>query len=215
MGSDWHLDATLLGAWREGDDHAGEQLYNRHADAVARFFENKVREGAEDLTQATFVRMIESRERIREGVVFRAFVLGIARNVLREHLRKRAPGREVDPEVESMADLEPGPVTIAGRKAEHRLLLEALRRLPVDDQILIELSYWEQLRSEDIGAIMGLPGSTARTNLSRVRKKLAAVMAAIEVSPDVLASTVEGLEGWAAQLREQLGGSSNDAPPES
>ena len=61
------------------------QLFDRHADAIARFFENKVRDGAEDLIQATFLRMMEGRERIL-GESFRAFMFGIARNVLREHL---------------------------------------------------------------------------------------------------------------------------------
>lgn len=205
MTGDWERDAALLEAWRDGDSEAGEQLYNRHADAVARFFENKLREGAEDLTQATFLRMIEARHRIRDGVAFRAFVLGIARNVFREHLRELARGRSVDPEVESMADLAPGPTTVASNKQEQRLLLEGLRRLPVDAQIILELHYWEGLKTDDIAAIMDQVPATLRGNLAKARKLLSAVMAEIAASPELLASTIGGLEGWAAELREQLG----------
>ena len=111
--ADWHIDAALLEAWRGGDDRAGERLFDRHADAVVRFFENKVRDGPEDLTQTTFLRMLESKRRVREGVAFRAFVIGIARNVLREHMRELARGRAVDPEVDSMANLAPGPSSSA------------------------------------------------------------------------------------------------------
>jgi RNA polymerase sigma-70 factor (ECF subfamily) len=206
VSEDWDRDAALLDGWRSGDARAGEQLFDRHADAVARFFENKVREGAEDLTQATFLRMIEGRDRVRHGSVFRGFVLGIARNVLREHLRELARGRNVDPEVESMAELAPGPTTVAGVKQEQRLLLEALRRLPVDAQIILEFHYWEGLKTHDIAAIMDQIPSTVRGQLVKARKQLAAIMEALAASPDLLASTLGGLDGWAAELREQLGG---------
>src|SRR5690606_5591478 len=112
MTGDWSIDAKLLDAWRAGDQAAGSQLFDRHADAVARFFGNKVTTGAEDLVQQTFLVLIENRERIREGLTFRAFVLGVARNVLRDHLRKLAREREVDPEVEAMTDRAPGVSTI-------------------------------------------------------------------------------------------------------
>jgi RNA polymerase sigma-70 factor (ECF subfamily) len=201
---DWQQDAALLEAWRHGDDRAGERLFDRHADAVARFFENKVRVGAEDLTQATFLRMIEGRERIRDGVAFRAFVIGIARNVLREHLRELARGRQVDPEVECMAELAPGPSTLVGAREEHRLLIEGLRRLPIESQILLELFYWEQLKSHEIAAVLDVGASTIRGRLIAARAQLAKKMAEIAASPELLASTLAGLETWAAELQGQL-----------
>jgi RNA polymerase sigma-70 factor (ECF subfamily) len=204
MASDWQQDAELLDTWRSGDDQAGERLFDRHADAVARFFENKVRDGAEDLTQATFLRMIEGRERVREGVAFRAFVLGIARNVLREHIREQVRGRKVDPEVDCMAELAPGPSTVLGERDEQRLLLEGLRRLPIDQQILLELFYWEQLKSHEIAVVLELAPSTIRTRLIKAREALALKMAALAESPELLASTLAGLETWAEQIQGRL-----------
>jgi RNA polymerase sigma-70 factor (ECF subfamily) len=204
MSEDWQQDVALLDAWRDGDDRAGERLFDRHADAVARFFENKVRDGAEDLTQATFLRLIEVRERIRVGIAFRAFVIGIARNVLREHLREPGRGRQVDPEVDCMAELAPGPSTLIGAREEHRLLIEALRRLPIESQILLELCYWEQLNSQEMAAVLEVPASTIRTRLSRARAQLADRMAQLAASPEVLASTLQGLDTWAAELQGQL-----------
>jgi RNA polymerase sigma factor (sigma-70 family) len=204
MSEDWQQDAALLDAWRAGDDRAGEQLFDRHADGVARFFENKVRQGAEDLTQATFLRMIEGRERVRDGVAFRAFVIAIARNVLREHLRELGRGRQVDPEVDCMAELAPGPSTLIGAREEHRLLLEGLRRMPIESQILLELFYWEKLSTQEIGVVLDMSASTIRTRLSRAREVLAEKMAQLADSPEVLASTLQGLDTWAAELQGQL-----------
>lgn len=203
--SDWSVDVELLEGWRAGDLNAGRKLYDRHADAVARFFENKVCVGAEDLTQQTFMLLVESRDRIREGLSFRAFVLGIARNVLRDHVRKLARGRAVDPEVDAMADLAPGATTMIGHSREQRLLLAALRRLPIEHQIGLELFYWEEMDAREIAELMGISHSAMRSRLAKARALLRAAMEQLAESPEVLASTVDNLEHWASQVRAGLG----------
>jgi RNA polymerase sigma factor (sigma-70 family) len=202
-------DAELLAAWRRGDQRAGECLFDRHADAIARFFENKVRHGAEDLTQATFLRMLEGRDRVRLDAAFRAFAFGIARNVLREHLRELTRGRAVDPAVDSMAGLAPGPSTVVGARQEHQLMLEGLRHLPIDDQILLELYYWEELQTDEIAEVLGIPPSSTRRRLSETRARLDAKMAEIAASPELLDRTLRNLESWIAEVRQQLGGLQN------
>jgi RNA polymerase sigma factor (sigma-70 family) len=205
MTGDWSIDAELLEGWRSGDVAAGTKLYDRHADAVARFFENKVCVGAEDLVQQTFLVLVEARDRIRDGLTFRAFVLGIARNVLRDHIRKLARGREVDPEVEAMADLAPGASTVIGQNREQRLLLEGLRRLPLEHQIGLELFYWEEMDAREIAGVMGISHSAMRSRLAKARALLRDAIARLAESPEQLASTIDGLATWAAQLRARLG----------
>ena len=205
MTGDWSVDVELLEGWRSGDVAAGRKLYDRHADAVARLFENKVCVGAEDLTQQTFLLLVESRDRIREGLTMRAFVLGIARNVLRDHVRKLARGREVDPEVDAMADLAPGPTTVIGHNREQRLLLAALRRLPLEHQIGLELFYWEEMDAREIAEVMGISHSAMRSRLAKARALLREAMEKLAESPEQLASTLDGLAHWASQLRAQLG----------
>lgn len=197
-------DLELLTAWQGGDTVAGERLFEQHADAVVRFFKNKVRNGAEDLVQATFLRMLEGRDRLRDVRAFRAFVFAISRNVLREHLRELARGREVDPEVDSMAALIPGPSSVVGEREEHRLLLDGLRYLPVADQILVELAYWEGLDSGALGEIVGMSASSVRMRLMRARERLRQTMAELAATPTLLASTLEGMEGWAAEVRARI-----------
>lgn len=198
-------DAELLAAWRGGDQDAGERLFDRHADAVARFFENKVRRGAEDLTQATFLRMLEGLDRIRARSTFRSFVFGVAHNVLREHLREVYHGQRVDPAVDSMAGLAPGPSTVVGMRQEHQLMLEGLRHLSIDDQILLELYYWEELPTLEVAEILGLAESSIRRRLVDARHRLDIKMAAIAASPDLLARTLQNLDSWVAEVRRQLG----------
>jgi RNA polymerase sigma factor (sigma-70 family) len=204
MTHDWSVDAELLEAWRAGDVEAGARLFDRHADAVARMFENKVCVGAEDLVQQTFLVLVESRDRIREGSSVRAFVLGVARNVLRDHVRKLVRGRAVDPEVDAMADLAPGPTTVIGQNREQRLLLAGLRRLPLEHQIGLELYYWEEMDAREIAEVMGISHSAMRSRLAKARALLHQAMTRLAESPDELASTLDGLAQWASQVRAQL-----------
>jgi RNA polymerase sigma factor (sigma-70 family) len=137
-------------------------------------------------------------------------VLGVARNVLLRHLRDRARRPEFDPEVESMADQAPGLTSVIDGRQEHRLLLEGLRRLPLKDQMLLELFYWEKLKTHEIAEILEIPPSTARGRLATARASLGQMMAEIAESPELLASTMHGLDTWADELRARLRGRQNE-----
>ncbi len=201
---DWHVDAELLRAWRNGDADAGAQLYDRHAGAIARFFRNKLPDQAEELMQQTFLVLVESRDRIREDITVRAFLLGIARNKLLKCLEKLANNRVVDHEAESVFDLAPGASTIMARKREQRLLLEGLRRIPVEHQIALELFYWEGLSAAEIADVFGISHSAMRSRMSKARALLEEQMAKLSESSQLLDSTVAGLDGWAADIRAKL-----------
>ena len=90
-------DAQLLSAWREGDEDAGEVLFERFYDGLSRFFRNKAGEHAPDLIQRTFLVLLETQGRMREGTTFQAYLFGVARNILLEHYRgKRRDGERFD-----------------------------------------------------------------------------------------------------------------------
>jgi RNA polymerase sigma factor (sigma-70 family) len=201
---DWQIDVRLLDAWRSGDAEAGEQLYDRHVDAVARFFRNKLPDQAEELMQQTFLVLVESRERIREGLTVRAFLLGVARNKLLKCLEKKANNRVIDHEVDSVFDLAPGASTIIARKREQRLLLEGLRRIPIEHQIALELFYWESMSAAEIADVFGISHSAMRSRMSKARALLEAQMAKLSESTELLDSTVAGLDGWAAGIRGRM-----------
>ncbi len=204
---DTNRDIELLQRWRDGDEDAGERLLARHFDGVCRFFRNKVGDAAPDLIQQTFLACCESRERIRDEAAFRSFLFGVARNVLLGHYkRKRAAAERFDPLVESVVDLgEPSVGSLLGRRQEETIILQALRALPLDLQIVLELYYLEGLTARELGAIYGVtePGMYGR--LRKARSLLEAEIAPLTRSPELRESTVSGLEDWAAAIREYLG----------
>jgi RNA polymerase sigma-70 factor (ECF subfamily) len=198
-------DGALLERWRAGDTASGEALFERYYDMVERFFLNKVSSNVQDLVQETFIRCVESRDRIRDNDRFRVYMFGIAYNVLSGHLRERYRGdRAIDFNEDSVHDLAPGPGSVVAQRREHRLLIEALRNIPVDDQVLLELHYWEQLTTHQMAEVLGIPVGTARGQLQRARSKLEEVMQRLAESPQDLSSTLARLDDWAAECRQRL-----------
>lgn len=199
-------DEELLEAWREGDRSAGNELFQRHFEPIRRFFTNKVDREVEELVQSTFTRCVEARDRYQGRSSFRTFLFAVAHNVLREFFRAKDRNRTVDFDSTSAVDLGVGPATALGGRREQRVLLEALRRIPIELQVVLELYYWEQLSGSALGEVLGVPEDTARSRIRRAKQELAKALARIDASPDVLKSTVENLPGWAAKVRASLEG---------
>jgi RNA polymerase sigma factor (sigma-70 family) len=192
-------DEALLEAWREGDARAGAELFDRYFAAMSRFFRTKVGDGHDDdLIQATFLACAEGRNRFTGQGSFRSYLFGIAYNLLREHVRSRR--RETVALDEVVAeDFAPRPSGLLARKAEERLLLEALRKIPLEHQTLLELYFWEPLSARQIGEVMCLPEGTVRTRLRRAKDLLGRELARLSGEP--LESTLTRLDAWARAVR--------------
>lgn len=195
-------DSELLEHWRDGNSASGEELFERYYDAVERFFLSKVTSAAEDLVQETFKRCVEAHARIRHDGQFREFLFGIAVNVLNSYLRNvYRNGNPIDIDECPISDLEPGPGTLADRHREHRILLEGLRKIPVNDQVILELFYWERFKHREIAKVLKIPAASARRRLGEARQKLEAVMRELAKSPEELTSTLTQLDDWARNVR--------------
>jgi RNA polymerase sigma-70 factor (ECF subfamily) len=192
-------DASLLLAWKDGDRDSGERLLDRHFTSLTRFFRNKTRDPIDDLVQTTMLALLESAGRYRGEGSFQSFLFGIAYNVLRDHIRARA--RAFDPATDSVCDSAPGPSQALAEKAEQRLLLEGLRRIPLEHQTLLELYYWESMTAPDIATVLGVPVGTIRTRIRRAKTLVEAAMKAVATDARVLESTVTDLETWARSVR--------------
>ncbi|MCR9160142.1 MAG: RNA polymerase sigma factor [Nannocystaceae bacterium] len=197
-------DFELLEQWRAGDRAAGNTLFSRHFRPLFRFFRTKVAdEVAEDLTQVSFLACVDGRDKFRNASSFRTYLFAIARNQLFMHFRKLGRREAMTAfETQSMVDLGAGPSTLVAARAEQRLLLEALRRIPVDFQIAIELYYWEGLPTAEVATVLEIPEGTVRSRLTRAREHLAKQMRAIAESPKLAESTVADFERWAQSLRD-------------
>jgi RNA polymerase sigma-70 factor (ECF subfamily) len=196
-------DVELLQAWRAGDGRAGSELFDRYFERLYRFFASKVATGVEDLLQQTMMACVEGRDRLREDGSFRAYLFGVARHTLLAHFRRKArPGERIDATVQSLCDLEPSPSKLVARHAESRLLGQALRRIPLDLQVAIELHYWEGLRMEELAEALGFPAGTAKSRLRRAKEQLRVAMGELSADPSLTESTLRNLDQWAEAVRD-------------
>lgn len=200
-------ERELLQAWGAGDERAGAALFRRYYPAIARFFRNKVPEAAQDdLVQATFLACVDGRERLRDRSSLRSYLFSVAYKQLCSHYRQRHRGAApLDTAEVSVAELAPGPSTLVAQQREHQLLAAALRAIPLDHQVVLELCYWEELTAAQIGEILGVPVGTAKTRIRRARQLLGEQLEQLAEPTPGLDGTLADLERWAQGLREAMG----------
>ncbi len=197
-------DGELLAAWRAGDAAAGNELVQRHFTSIYRFFRNKVDGDLEDLVQEVFTKCVESRESGGPAENFRAYLFAIARNTVIDHYRS-SQRRHIDAASSSIVDLGASPTQQLREKQDQHLLLGGLRRIPIDDQVLLELVYWEGLKGREVAQLLNVPEGTARTRLRTAKTRLIAAIERLAESPDAFQSTLDNLERWSLSVRDYLG----------
>jgi RNA polymerase sigma factor (sigma-70 family) len=193
-------DFDLLDAWAGGDLAAGSTLFERHFDTLYRFFRNKVDHELQDLMQRTLLACVEGRTRFRRESSFRTYLFQTARFQLYAHYRDLRRSKDLDFAVITAADLQASPSGVIARKQDFRLLLEALRRIPVDHQIVLELSFWEELSGPEIAHVLGIPEPTVRSRLRRAGERLKAELECLGANPMQLRETTDDLHDWARRL---------------
>lgn len=200
-------DRELLDLWARGDRRAGNQLFQRHFDALFRFFRAKVPDGADDLIQRTFLRCVETHGKVRKPASFRYYLFGVARNVLLEYLEEKSRRQKREAPnflTSSVEDVAPTPSSALARAREEQLILTALRRIPLELQIVLELYFWEELRARELAEVLEMPEGTIRTRLRRAKQLFEEEIARLGESPALVQSTLCDLEGWAQRLRRGL-----------
>src|SRR5690606_6973077 len=108
-----------------------------------------------------------------------------------------------DPVRDTLADLGVTPTKLLLEKHSQRALLEAMRRLPLDHQLLLEMYYWERLRGLELADVFEVPEDTLRSRLRRARQLLKKALAAIESDPVKLKTTLQTLDDLIEDLHEQ------------
>lgn len=196
-------DFALLDRWSSGDSAAGNALFKKHFTAVYRFFEHKADGDIDELVQDTFLACVRGRSTFRRQSTFRTYLFAIARHSLYAYWRKRRKGA-VDVDEVSIASLSTSVGSRLARRQDRARLLTALRELPMEQQLLLELHYWEGLDGERIAEVFDVEPATTRSRLFRaraaLRERLSAEGGAAPADAD--------LDAWARELQRD-----DDAPP--
>jgi len=189
-------DQDVLDRWRAGDQSAGRELFTRYFSQLYRFFANKCEE-PDELIQTTMLALVKSKDQFAGRSSFKTYLFAIARNELWRFLRTQKRTVAFDPDMSSIAAIVTGAGSKLARNEDHRALFAALRSLPVEQQTLLELHYWEDLDAAALAEVLERPVTTIRVYLSRARTALREAMLAQGAVPPSALDSDENLDRFA------------------
>lgn len=161
-----------------GERMAVAEAYDLHHEAVRRFARRLVGDDAtaEDLVHETFVRLPALAARFRGDSSLRSFLIAVAVNHARHHVRAAARLRRTTEragtEWQHLATPVEGPDRALERERLARILTRALDELSLDHRVAFVLSEVEGRTSREIATIVDVPEGTVRTRLMHAKKKL-------------------------------------------
>ncbi len=169
-------DVELLASWMGGSRTAGQELVQRHYRAIYSFFHTRLDpDDSADLTQATFETLCLSGTKYRGAVSFRSYLRGIGRWKLVAHYRRQRSRKEESTGTDGSFVPTVGERSLtsvwSARERESRLV-EAMRRMTLDDQLLLELKEYEGFTAREIAETLQIPPGTVATRLRRARREL-------------------------------------------
>lgn len=171
-------DASLVAAYRAGDESAATLLVRRYSAGLARFLYGLGAPSADvdDLLQEAFFRAFRAIASFRGDSSFRGWLYRIGANAARDHHR-RGRGRTVlSIEDRELADPADPAGEAEATEAEDRLG-EALGRLPPKQRDVFLLRAQQGMPYEEIASTLGTTPGAARVHYHHAVKRLKEAMA--------------------------------------
>jgi RNA polymerase sigma-70 factor (ECF subfamily) len=162
-----------------GDRAAVAEAYDAHHSAVRAFAKRLVGEtaAAEDLVHEVFVALPQAIKNYRGEASLRTFLISVAVNHARHHVRAAARRRYAMERYESEPPRSGGdPEQATGRRELACALERCLDALPLDQRVAFVLCEVEERSSTEVATIVGAPEGTVRTRLFHAKKKLRALL---------------------------------------
>lgn len=172
---------ALVRAVQAGEDDAATQLYITFQKDIYYFIYKTVndRELAEDLTQDTFLDILQHIHKLEEPVAFVAWSRQIAYHNCTAYFRKRHD-LLVDEEEDGYSVFD----TMEEERAEFipdaaldqedfkKTIQEMINSLPAEQRSALMMRYFQELSVEEIAKIQGVPVGTVKSRLNYSRKAI-------------------------------------------
>jgi RNA polymerase sigma-70 factor, ECF subfamily len=180
-------DQEVVALARQGREAAYRELIGRYERPVFSLIYRLVRdrEKSEDISQETFIKVMNALDRYDPSYKFSSWIFKIAHNTSLDHLRKKEPemlSLEGSPHAETAADAEASVITAvsteeapddyAASRELGGLLEAAVAKLRPEYRTAVILCHVEGRPYEEIAEIMEVPLGTVKTYIHRARNEL-------------------------------------------
>ena len=171
----------LVDRLRAGERAAVEAAYVAHHAAIRGFARRLVNDdsAAEDIVHEAFVALPRAIRRFRGESSLRSFLIGVAINHSRRHVRSAVRRRRATERLAEREELRPHTIDATDELIRRRLavrLSNALDRIPIDQRLVFVLCEVEQRTSVEVGRILDVPEGTVRTRLFHAKRKLREIL---------------------------------------
>jgi len=205
---------SLVKAWRSGDRSAGQRLVTEHCRPLAEFLYSKVGDHAgREILQETLLTLCEKIDRYREGVPFSAFMFGIARLKLLEHFRATRRRSQYDEWSEEIPAVGLQADEHLQAKFAKNVVIKALRSLPLEQQMLLELHDHRRMTRRELAEIFDVAPGTIASRVARAREALQILAEQAQATPDDVASTSTTLASYWAEIGRRWEQTQTAFPP--
>lgn len=145
-----------------------ELLLRECKSAVERtvFFRISPRADAEDVLQEVYLTAYHKFDTLMEPLVFKAWIIRIARNKCIDYYRRRAARAEIPMEMLSERVMAYGRCGLR----EQRVVRETLEQLSGKDRDILKLYYFQELPQAEIAEKLQVPLGTVKSRLHTARK---------------------------------------------
>ena len=177
-------DSALMLKVKAGDLDRMSLLFERHNRKLFAFLFHlsHKREASEDMVQNVFYRMLKYRHTFTEESNFSGWMYQIARNVLKDQVKKY----EIANRYEAIEDVEEriDGGTAADERIEKRQaraeLFDAMRKLSDDNREILTMSRFQEMKHSEIGGILGINEGAVRVRIYRAMQELKNIYSRIE-----------------------------------
>lgn len=174
MESTGDIDDGLMARASEGDEEAFVTLYNRHKDFVYRliFFRCSGDKAlTEDLAQDVWSKVFKQPNYQPQGNKFKYWLSTLCRNEVINHWRKCKISTVNLSKIDDPPDPKNNPEKETDLKEKFRILIELLKRLPVEQQDAMVL-YLSGMKIAEIAKTAEVGLETAKTRVRYAKEKL-------------------------------------------
>jgi RNA polymerase sigma-70 factor (ECF subfamily) len=171
--SDEKADAVaLVGALRSGDPGAPGELFDRYGMSIRRVLVRIIGSGDpenSDLLHDTFVRALESLDRLRTPASLKSWLRGIAVFTAMEWRRTRK--RMGHPQSPATVPEQPAVAASPETREVVRAVYQVLDTFPEEERIAFILRFIERMELDEVADALRVSQSTARRRIKRAENR--------------------------------------------
>ncbi len=171
-------DRDIIARVLAGDRESFHDLVRRHSEPVFGTLRGLLGnvEDARDVFQETWLRAFQRLAVLREPDRFRAWLLSIALNLVRQHHRRGWVRMETRNEVERTEDRSEDVHTALSRRELVQELRKRMEGLPSRQRQVLDLRLNHELSHAEIAVMLGISEENSRANYYQALRKLRSVL---------------------------------------